>query len=140
MGSQINLNILIELAWQARTYAYAPFSRCAVGATLVAKSEKIFFDCKVENILRGFEICAEKVFGPASAGCRRFAGVTSAAQAQQFTMPCEAYRQVLSEFRPPYLRVASAERRSQSRNSLSAFAHRICVAEVQIWSTWNSFS
>lgn len=89
---------LIESAWEARRWAYAPYSGYPVGAALLTASGRIYDGVNVENASYPNTICAERVavFKAVSEGEREFvaiAVVTSNAGA-----PCGACRQVLSEF------------------------------------------
>ncbi len=89
---------LIESAFEARRWAYAPYSGYAVGAALLTASGRIYDGVNVENASYPNTICAERVavFKAISEGEREFvaiAVVTSNAGA-----PCGACRQVLSEF------------------------------------------
>ena len=56
----VELNTAINVAKEALTRAYAPYSNYKVGAALVSKNDKIYSGCNVEN--HGImSICAERV-------------------------------------------------------------------------------
>jgi cytidine deaminase len=90
---------LIESAIKAKERAYAPYSNFKVGAALLA-SGKIFAGCNVENASYSLTICAERVAAVCAitAHCRKFEKIAVAADGIDFTVPCGACLQFLSEF------------------------------------------
>lgn len=96
---------LVDLARAVRDRAYAPYSRFAVGAAVLAAGDEdaaAFAGCNVENASFGLTICAERnaVFQAVAAGVRNLAAVVVVTGAPEPTMPCGACRQVLREFGP----------------------------------------
>jgi cytidine deaminase len=91
---------LIDLATQARQYAYADYSQYAVGAALLGKSGRVYTGCNVENAVYGLTICAERValFKALSEGEQEFE--TLAVVTSNGGSPCGSCRQVLAEFGP----------------------------------------
>jgi cytidine deaminase len=89
-----------QAARQAATYSYSPYSKFAVGATVVAEDGTLFSGCNVENSSYGLSICAERnaIFCAVAAGYRRFLAVVVYTPTQHATTPCGACRQVISEF------------------------------------------
>ena len=102
-------NALLDEAWVARDSAYAPYSKFAVGAALMADDGRIFTGCNVENLSFGLTICAERVaIGTAvAAGARSFLGVAVVADTAVPVSPCGACRQVLVEFSVPTVMMAN---------------------------------
>jgi cytidine deaminase len=90
---------LIESAVKAKEKAYAPYSNFKVGAALLA-SGKIFTGCNVENASYSLTICAERVAAVSAitAYCKKFEKIAVAADGTDFTVPCGACLQFLSEF------------------------------------------
>jgi cytidine deaminase len=94
------LERLVEAARAARTRAYAPYSRYAVGAAIECASGAVFAGCNVENASYGASLCAERnaIAQMIAAGesapiaCAVVAGGTSPVS------PCGICRQVLFEF------------------------------------------
>lgn len=89
---------LIDLANEARTRAYAPYSKYQVGAALRTTSGRIFTGVNVENAAYPTSICAERVavFKAISEGEREFD--TIAVVTDNGGSPCGSCRQVLAEF------------------------------------------
>ncbi len=95
---------LIRRAVEARERAYAPYSKFAVGAALLAADGRIFTGCNVENASYGLTMCAERValFKAISEGAREFTAIAIVCGASPCS-PCGACRQVLFEFAPDLL-------------------------------------
>jgi cytidine deaminase len=91
---------LIDAAKKARSQAYAPYSKFAVGAALLTKSGRIITGCNVENLSFGLTICAERaaVFTAVALGEKDFEAIAVVADSMTPVTPCGACRQVLAEF------------------------------------------
>lgn len=106
---------LLEVAWEARERAHAPYSRFLVGAALLAKDGRIFPGCNVENLSYGLTNCAERVaIGSAvAAGAREFLAIAVVADTRVPISPCGACRQVLAEFGVPRVMLANRTDREE---------------------------
>lgn len=91
---------LIQVAKQARQWAYAPYSHYSVGAALLTASGRIYDGVNVENAAFPVTICAERVavFKAISNGEHEFAAI--AVVTRNGGMPCGSCRQVMAEFAP----------------------------------------
>ena len=91
---------LLELARDAMTRSYSPYSSYPVGAALHSTDGRIFQGCNIENASFGLTNCAERtaVFKAVSEGARSFDVLAIAAKTKAW--PCGACRQVLNEFSP----------------------------------------
>jgi cytidine deaminase len=89
---------LVQTAVHARKWAYAPYSKYAVGAALLTTSGKIYDGVNIENAAYPSTICAERVaiFKAVSEGDRQFTAV--AVVTNNGGTPCGACRQVMAEF------------------------------------------
>ncbi|MFI3177534.1 MAG: cytidine deaminase [Eubacteriales bacterium] len=100
-------NELIEIAMDARTYAYTPYSNFQVGAALLAKSGKVYTGCNIENAAYSPTNCAERTafFKAVSEGEREFAAIAVVGglegNVMSYTTPCGVCRQVMMEFCDP---------------------------------------
>lgn len=95
---------LICKAYEAGSYAYAPYSHFQVGAALLCKDGTIYTGCNVENAAYSPSNCAERtaLFKAVSEGKRDFEAVAIAGKGQEYLSPCGVCRQVLMEFCDPY--------------------------------------
>ena len=104
---------LVELAWETRLRAHAPYSQFQVGAALLASDGRVFTGCNVENLSYGLTMCAERVaIGAAiAAGATQFEAVAVVADTGVPISPCGACRQVLAEFGVPKVLLANRSER-----------------------------
>jgi len=88
------------MAKEASKKSYSPFSRFAVGASVLAKSGKIYTGCNIENSSFGMTICAERcaIFKAVSEGEREITAVAIYSPNADNCNPCGACRQVMYEF------------------------------------------
>ena len=101
MSATTPFDALLAEARVARGQAYAPYSRFAVGAVVLARDGRRFAGCNVENAAYGLCNCAERtaLFAAIAAGCRPgdFAALAVVADTPAPVTPCGACRQVMSE-------------------------------------------
>ena len=92
---------LLELARDAATRAYVPYSHFPVGAAILTESGEIVTGANIENASFGLTCCAERTatFTAAAAGHRVFLAVAVTAPRLAAVTPCGACRQVLNEFK-----------------------------------------
>jgi cytidine deaminase len=97
---EIDWQMLVEHAKQARELAYAPYSNYRVGASLITAGGRVYTGCNVENAVYSETICAERtaVVKAISEGETEFAAI--AVVTRDGGAPCGACRQVLNEFAP----------------------------------------
>lgn len=89
---------LKNAALDARSWAYAPYSKYDVGAALMTTSGKIYDGVNIENASYSATVCAERVavFKAVSEGERQFIAIAVATS--NAGSPCGVCRQVLAEF------------------------------------------
>jgi cytidine deaminase len=93
---------LIAAALAARTLAYAPYSRFAVGAAVLSASGRIFSGGNIENAAYPMSVCAERValFSAYAAGERNISALAVVTPTHAVASPCGACRQVIFELAP----------------------------------------
>ncbi len=93
-------NRLIEEALKMREKAYCPYSDYQVGAAILAKSNKIYSGCNIENASYPATICAERTAAvkAVSEGEKEFLAVAVAVSGKNMGYPCGICRQFLNEF------------------------------------------
>lgn len=91
---------LITAAWEAREYAYAPYSGFAVGAAVETATGQIYKGCNIENVSYGLTNCAERtaIFQAVAHGERQLVRMVICADTEEPVAPCGACRQVMQEF------------------------------------------
>jgi cytidine deaminase len=96
----VDFDDLLEAARAARGYAYAPYSKFAVGAALQDEQGRIHAGCNVENAAYPQGLCAEAVaLGHlVLAGARRITAVAVVGEGLELVTPCGGCRQKLREF------------------------------------------
>ena len=99
---------LVEKAFEARNYAYAPYSKFKVGAALLGSNGVVYMGCNVENASYSATNCAERtaIFSAVSEGQREFEAIAivggpADASELEFCAPCGVCRQVIREFCNP---------------------------------------
>ena len=96
---------LHELAVEAMTHAYAPYSRFKVGAAALVDDGRLVSGCNVENAGYGVTLCAEcglisSLIAGGGGRLRAFVcvgGPEHADENRPVVMPCGRCRQLLSE-------------------------------------------
>ncbi len=95
---------LVELAKEAMTHSYSPYSGYKVGAALLCKDGTVYQGCNIENGAYGPTICAERtaIFKAVYDGHKDFEAIAICGGKDgvitgQFP-PCGVCRQVMREF------------------------------------------
>lgn len=94
---------LIEVATQALSKAYAPYSKFKVGAAILTTTRKIVSGCNVENASYGLSVCAERnaianAIMEESGAKIEIIAIAIANSQNVPCSPCGACRQVIWEF------------------------------------------
>ena len=95
---------LVELAKEAMTYAYAPYSGFMVGAALLCADGTVYQGCNIENAAYGPTNCAERTafFKAVYDGHRDFTAIAVCGGKDGVITgsfpPCGVCRQVMREF------------------------------------------
>ncbi len=97
---EYNRQDLIQIAYEAKKYSYAPYSGFHVGAALLCTDGTIFSGCNIENAAYTPSNCAERtaIFKAVSEGYSSFAAIAIAGDKEEYLAPCGVCRQVLMEF------------------------------------------
>jgi cytidine deaminase len=109
VASGVDEAALLDAARRAREQAYAPYSGFRVGAALLDADGRVWLGANVENAAYPATICAERTALPAAvvAGAREFVALAVAGDGDGPCTPCGTCRQVLYEFAPDLLVLAS---------------------------------
>lgn len=96
---------LIQKAFFAMQYAYAPYSGYRVGACVRLKDGREIVGANIENAAYGSCMCAERnaVYGAYCQGYKKedIEALAIASDGKEIVTPCGACRQVLSELLDP---------------------------------------
>ncbi|HPV69472.1 MAG: cytidine deaminase [Bacilli bacterium] len=100
----MNREQLIELAVEARSLSYSPYSHFAVGAALLCKDGSVYVGSNVENASYPLSMCAERnaLYGAFMDGKSKedFVAMAVVGDTDSPITPCGACRQVISELFP----------------------------------------
>lgn len=93
---------LVTMAIEAREHAHVPYSHFKVGAALLTKTGKIYQGANMECSSYGMTVCAERValLKALYDGEKEFQkiAVVGGMNSLEYTSPCGACRQFLSDF------------------------------------------
>ena len=98
---------LIQEAFLAQTFSYAPYSNFHVGAALLTKKGEIYRGCNIENAAYTPSNCAERTafFKAISEGERDFEAIAIVGSTEgtprdqyDYCAPCGVCRQIMAEF------------------------------------------
>ncbi len=96
---------LMNIAIDARSLSYTPYSKFAVGAALLCKDGKVYRGANIENAAYSLCNCAERnaIFSAMMDGRKKedFVALAVAADTERPCSPCGACRQVMSELLNP---------------------------------------
>lgn len=98
----LNLIKMKEVAVQASSRAWCPYSKFPVGAALLMSDGVIIPGCNVENVSYGISNCAERtaIFSAVAQGYLKgdFVALLIYMPGERLYTPCGACRQVIAEF------------------------------------------
>ena len=122
----MDVESLIKAASLARINAYAPYSKFAVGAAILASTGEVFTGCNVENVSFGLTVCAERsaVCQAVAASCRVFSMIAIVSDSDSPISPCGACRQVLAEFASDLMIISANTKGDRFTSSLSLLLPR----------------
>ncbi|MCR4944130.1 MAG: cytidine deaminase [Clostridium sp.] len=103
----IDKKLLIQKAFDAQKFSYAPYSNFNVGAALLCANGKIYEGCNIENASFTPTNCAERTafFKAISEGVKDFTAIAIVGNPKgvkqgegEYCAPCGVCRQVMAEF------------------------------------------
>jgi cytidine deaminase len=97
---EIDVNELLKLAENAKSFSYSPYSGFKVGAALISENGRIYTGTNIENASFGATCCAERtaVFKAVSEGELIIKAIAIVSDKKDYIYPCGICRQVLAEF------------------------------------------
>lgn len=108
---------LINLAKEAQSNSYSPYSSFPVGAVVLAKDGNYFFGANIENSSYPLTMCAERnaLYNAYNHGYKKDDLISLAliANTKDYCSPCGACRQVMSELLPLDAKVIMANKDGQ---------------------------
>lgn len=91
---------LYQAALDARTRAYAPYSKFKVGAALLTRDGEIYHGCNVENRTFGLTICGERtaIASAVADGHRDYQAIAVVTDTSPPAVPCGLCLEMMNEF------------------------------------------
>src|SRR5215470_1774159 len=107
MARRVPWNGLFKAASDARSNAYAPYSKLKIGAAVMTKDGEVFAGCNVENSSYGLSVCGERaaIFRAVAEGHKDISAVAIIADTAAPPPPCGMCRQVMAELASPNLEI-----------------------------------
>lgn len=107
---------LVELAIEASSRAYVPYSHFPIGAALKTADGTVYTGCNVENASFGLTNCGERtaIFKAVSDGHQQLAEIAIYGTTVDPISPCGACRQVMAEFFEPSAKVTLIAKNGQT--------------------------
>jgi len=108
---------LIKEAYEAKKYAYVPYSGFHVGAALLTASGKVYRGCNIENAAYSPTNCAERTafFKAISEGEKDFQSIVVVGDKEEYLTPCGVCRQVMMEFCDKDFQIIAAKNENDYR-------------------------
>ena len=104
MLSDQEYKLLKEAAIEAKSLAYAPYSKFRVGASLLLNDGRVYKGANIENASYPAGICAERVLIPKvltdGVSHKEFKALAVSTDSDLVSAPCGICRQVIREFAP----------------------------------------
>lgn len=98
----MDIEKLINKAFDAQMNSYSPYSGCKVGAALLCENGNVYCGCNIENASYSPTVCAERVafFNAISNGELNFSAIAIVGNngKDDYFYPCGVCRQVMNEF------------------------------------------
>ncbi len=120
----MNREQLIELAVEARSLSYSPYSHFAVGAALLCKDGSVYVGSNVENASYPLSMCAERnaLYSAFMDGKSKedFVAMAVVGDTDSPITPCGACRQVISELFPMNAPIYMANLRGDVKETTTA--------------------
>lgn len=107
---------LIELAIEASSRAYVPYSHFPIGSALRTEDGSIYTGCNIENASFGLTNCGERtaIFKAVSEGHQKLSEIAIYGETAEPVSPCGACRQVMVEFFEPTAKVILIAKNGQT--------------------------
>lgn len=103
---------MVDRAFEAMRFSYAPYSGFNVGACLKTADGAYYTGCNIENAAFSPTNCAERtaLFKAVSEGVRQFSAIAVVCSGDDAAFPCGVCRQALAEFCDPDFRIVCANK------------------------------
>lgn len=109
---KVDTHALVLSALDARSRAYTPYSRFAVGAALLTEDGRVYTGANIESASYTPTVCAERVafFSAIHSGERNFSAIAvvggkAGEPVSSYCPPCGVCRQVMAEFCTPDFKI-----------------------------------
>lgn len=134
----MNIETIIEKAFEAANNSYSPYSNFKVGACIEMKDGRYFLGTNIENASYGSTMCAERnaVYGAYCNGYHKndIKQLAIVANSDNIVSPCGACLQVLVELLPLDCPIILANRRSYEVTTIKELLPKAFIGESLVCS------